>query len=442
MHASAARISSVRDRIGVGILPAVSGEGLPREEPREGVRRALVLSGGGARGSYEAGVMQYVFTELPERLGFVPRIDLYCGTSVGAVHACYLAAHADRISEGARSLSGIWREMAFSRVYRFGLSDALTFSRTMLDFLSGRRVDLSSGPDRLHGLLNTTPLERLVVNHIPWLRLRRNLRRRVVDTLCVSATEIRTGRTIVFADNADRRVPEWTHDPFVVPRATRVGPEHVLASAAIPFLFPAVKIGDRYHCDGGLRQITPLSPALRFGANRLLAVGLRSPRVPEVADRLGRARLEHFVSAGFLLGKVLDALLIDRIEYDLANMRIINQLLTAGIEVEGPDHLERVNQRVRAKRGIGFQVVEDCLISPSEDLGAIAATHVARMRKEGSGSWVGGLALRALTRGAPEEEADLMSYLLFDGAYASDLIELGLQDARRAEEDLVRFFTA
>jgi NTE family protein len=413
----------------------------PREEPREGVRRAIVLSGGGARGAYEAGVVQYLFAELPKRLGFVPRIDLYCGTSVGAVHASYLAAHADSIAEGARGLTEIWRAMAFSRVYRFRLSDALTFSRTLLDFATGRRLDVSQAPERIHGLLNTTPLESLVVTKVPWRRLRRNLRRRVVDTLCVSTTEIRTGRTIVFADNAERRVPEWTHDPFVVPRATRIGPEHVLASAAIPFLFPAVKIGDRYHCDGALRQITPLSPALRFGANRLLVVGLRHPPSPGAEDRLGRQRVEHFISAGFLFGKVLDALLIDRIEYDLTNMRVINQVLRAGLEAAGPDHLEQVNERVLKERGIGFQVVEDCLISPSEDVGAIAARHVTRMRKRGSGSWIGGFAFRTLTRGAPEEEADLMSYLLFDGAYASDLIDLGFQDARRAEEELMRFFS-
>jgi NTE family protein len=414
----------------------------PTEQPREGIRRAIVLSGGGARGAYEAGVAQYVFTELPRRLGFIPHIDLYCGTSVGAVHASYLAAHADSIPDGARGLTEIWRSMAFSRVYRFGLSDAMTFSRTLLDFATGRRVDVSRGPERLHGLLNTAPLQNMVVNMVPWRRLRRNLRRRVLDTLCVSTTEIRTGRTIVFADNAERRIPEWTHDPFVVPRATRVGPEHVLASAAIPFLFPAVKIGDRYHCDGGLRQFTPLSPALRFGANRLLAVGLRHPPRPGEGDAVGRQRVEPFVSAGFLFGKVLDALLMDRVEYDLTNMRILNQVLRAGLEEAGPGHLERVNQRVRGERGIGFQVVEDCLISPSEDVGAIAATHVARMRKQRHGSWIGGMAFRALTRGAPDEEADLMSYLLFDGAYASDLIDLGYQDARRSEEELARFFTA
>jgi NTE family protein len=280
-----------------------------------------------------------------------------------------------------------------------------------------------------------------VLREIPWRRLRRNLRRGHVGTLCVSATEIRTGRTIVFTDNRERHAPEWTHDPFIVSRAARVGPEHALASAAIPFLFPAVKIGQRYYCDGSLRQTTPLSPALRLGANRVLVIGLRHAAPPEHDDAVGEQRVEHFVSAGFLFGKVLDSLLIDRIETDLAHMRIINRILEAGVASEGPEHVEHVNRLVARQRGIGFRVVRDCLVRPSEDLGAVAGHHVSRMRKQRSGSILGNLAFRALTRGAPEDEADLMSYLLFDGEYASELIELGRQDAKRAEEDLVRIFS-
>lgn len=399
-----------------------------------------MLSGGGARGAYEAGVLRYVFEELPKRLGYVPRIDLYCGTSVGAVHACFLAAHADDPAVGARALTRIWRDMAFSHVYRFGAADAWSFGRSLIGFVTGSPVDTSSRPERIHGLLNTGPLEKLVVEQIPWLRLRRNLRRRKVHTLCVGATEIATGRTILFADNVDRVVPSWTHDPFVVGRATRVGPEHVLASASIPFLFPSVRIGQRYYCDGGLRQITPLSPALRLGANRVLVIGLRHVRAAEAFDTLGNRRVEQSMSAGFLFGKVLDALLIDRIEHDLSHMRMINQLLRAGIESEGADHLERLNQQVVRERGIPVQVVEDCLVRPSQDLGEIAGRHVRRLRKAGVRSMIGGLAFRALTRGAPEEEADLMSYLLFDGEYASELIDLGWHDARESADDLAQLF--
>lgn len=410
-------------------------------ERRDGIRRALVLSGGGARGAYEVGVLQFVFGKLCQRLGFVPRIDVYCGTSVGAVHCCFLAAHAHEPEAGVARLAEIWREMSFSSVYEFQLGDAFNFSRTLLSSLAGFKSEAGEHPDRLHGLLNTTPLERLVVRQIPWRRLRRNLRSQELSALCVSATEIGTGRTVAFIDSRERQTPRWTNDVMHIARVARIGPDHALASAAIPFLFPAVRIRDTYFCDGSLRQHTPLTPALRLGANRLLIVGLRRGQAAAVADPVAEERLQRFRSAGFLFGKVLNALLIDRLEYDVTHMRVLNQLLRAGLEVCGPDHIDHINPHVARERGIGFQLVEDCFVRPSEDIGAIAAKHVTRLRQKRSGSWIGRLTFRALTRGAPEDEADLMSYLLFDGEYAAELSALGRSDAERAEEQLAALFT-
>ncbi len=423
-----------------GVAVGGSATGLPLEQPRPDVRRAVVLSGGGARGAYEAGVMRYVFERLPERLGYVPRIDLYCGTSVGAVHACYLAAHADAPAEGVRGLTEIWKRMAFSTVYSFGVGDALRFGRTMLGFVVGSAVEPGEESGRIHGLLNTSPLEQLVIQEIPWRRLRRNVRHGTVGALCVSVTEIASGRTVVFVDSRERSVPSWTRDQVVVAEATRIGPEHALASAAIPFLFPAVRVGQSWYCDGGLRQITPLAPALRLGANRVLVVGLRARQAVPAPKQIEQERLRQYLSAGFLFGKVLNALLIDRIEYDLAHMRLINRMLHAGIEAYGPDYLDRVNRIVEGERGLGFREVTDCLIRPSEDLGRVAGRHVKRLKSEHARTWVGGFALRALARVSPEEESDLMSYLLFDGGYASELIALGMRDAAESEEELVRFF--
>ncbi|MFQ5513519.1 MAG: patatin-like phospholipase family protein [Myxococcota bacterium] len=414
----------------------------PTSAAEEPPRRAIVLSGGGARGAYEAGVLSYVFEELPARLGFMPRLDVYAGTSVGAVHCCFLAAHADELSEGVRALAGLWRRMSFSTVYRFGVGDAFNFSRTLVGSLLGRSVHAEEHPDRIHGLLNTTPLEQLVVRQIPWRRLRRNLRSKVLDSLCVSTTEIATGRTVTFIDNREREVGAWTGDPMVVARSARIGPDHALASAAIPVLFPAVKVRGTYFCDGSLRQYSPLSPALRLRCNRILSIGLRRavPREPD--EKLREARIEKFRSAGFMFGKILNTLLIDRLDHDILQMRLLNRLLLAGLDLSGPEFLARVNRDLARERGFDLRVVQDCLIRPSEDIGMIAAEHVRSMRRSRSASWMGGMAFRVLTRGAPEGEADLMSYLLFDGEYASSLIELGRADAARAEDELVRFFSS
>ncbi len=415
---------------------------VPLEARSDGVRRAIVLSGGGARGAYEAGVLRFVLGELPRRLGWMPRFDVYSGTSVGAVHTCHLAAMSDDPEAGVRALVEVWRKMSFSTVYRFGVGDAWGFSKTLLGFVTGRAVGVGENSDRVHGLLDTAPLERLVVEEIPWRRLRQNRRAGRFSAVCISATEIATGRTVTFVDHRDRSVPTWTNDEMHVAVPARMAPEHALASAAIPFLFPAVRIGETYFCDGSLRQQTPLAPALRLGSNRVLAIGLRHSRTPALDERLAVERIERMHSAGFLFGKVLNALLIDRLEYDLGQMRVMNRMLRAGVDLWGEEYLDRINVQVRKERGLGFQVVEDCLIHPSEDIGAIAARHVERVRSSPGRSWLGSLAFNAMTRGAPSDEADLMSYLLFDGEYAAELIDLGYRDAEAMEADLFRFFSS
>jgi NTE family protein len=415
-------------------------DGPPLERPREGVRRALILSGGGARGAYEAGVLSYLFEELPQRLGYVPRLDIVCGTSVGAVNACHVAAFAHDPAAGAERLAQVWRQLSFGHVYQFGLKDAAVFARTLLGFAWGTPLHGEAETARIHGLLNTTPLEQLVVQQIPWRQLRRNLRAGLIQSLCVATTEVSSGLTVIFVDNRANAIPTWTRDQLIVARAARVGPQHALASAAIPFLFPAVRLGSGFYCDGGLRQHSPLSPALRLGANRVLAVGVRFTRTAQVGEPLAEQRIEQFRSASFLLGKVLNTLLADRLEIDLGHMRVINRMLAAGVETGDPSFLRRVNDGVEKERGLGFQIVEDCLIRPSEDLSAIAARHTLRMREHPPASWLGRATLRMLDRGTPSGESDLMSYLLFDGEYTSELVALGRADAAAREEELLRFF--
>ena len=359
-----------------------STEPRPKKPDGPGGRRALVLSGGGARGAYEAGVLSYVFEKLPEKLGFMPSFDVYSGTSVGAVHSCFLAAHAENLEAGAHALADIWRGMSFSTVYRFGVGDAFNFSRTVIGSLLGRSTKTSEHPDRIHGLLNTTPLEKLVVHQIPWRKLRRNLRSKVLDSLCVTTTEIATGRSVTFVDNRERRVGTWTTDPMFIARPERIGPEHALASAAIPILFPAVRVRDTYFCDGSLRMHSPLSPALRLGCDRVLAIGLRKASGPAADAELQAGRIEKFQSAGFMFGKILNTLLIDRLEHEIVQMRVVNQLLRAGTESIGNRFIEQANQALIQQRGLGFRVVKDCFIRPSEDIGMIAASHVRRMRKK------------------------------------------------------------
>ncbi len=431
-----------RDR--PGRQPARDGGARPLrcgpEEPMS-VRRALVLSGGGARGAYEAGVLRFVLGELPARLTKPPVFDLVCGTSVGAIHACYLGATATQGPERVDRLADIWQRMHLHEIFHLTSREALRIPRRLFGLIR-KSGELPPGrlPPRLYGLLDTGPLERIVLDSIPWRSIRRNVRSGALEGLCVTATQIATGRAIVFTEHRDANRIPWTVDPSVVLRPTRLGPHHALASAAIPLLFPAVRVDGTYYADGGLRLNTPLAPALRLGADRVLVIGLRHGHAsPEEAD-LAERRVSAYGNPIYLFGKVLNALLLDHVQTDLAQMRIVNDMLEAGTDAYGPDFVERLNESM-AKRSAGpLRVVDELLIQPSSDIGRIAAQILDRQREQGRLSTVLRVLLGTLGVGEQPLEADLLSYLLFEEEYTAALLTLGYADARAQEAALVEFF--
>src|SRR5207245_829944 len=233
---------------------------------------ALIMSGGGARGAYEAGVLSYVLDELPRRLGRPVRFQILTGTSVGAIHACYVAATLGRPDAG-RGLIDIWRSLQVGGVYNVGMAHVAGIPLRLLGIGGGGTMPAERGiPERLTGLLDTLPLERLVRESIPWQDLRGQVAAGEVAAVAVTATEISSGKSVVWVDNREGVVRRWARDPFVIARPARLGPAHALASAAIPFLFPSPRIDGAYYCDGGLPLNTPLAPSLRLGADRPPAV--------------------------------------------------------------------------------------------------------------------------------------------------------------------------
>jgi NTE family protein len=406
----------------------------------DGPRFALVLSGGGARGAYEAGVLSYVLDDVAARLGRPVRFQILTGTSVGAIHACYVAAAQGREGCGRRLLD-IWRNLHLAGVYRVGVGDVVRIPLRILGLLRPRKAPPEEGiPERLQGLFDTLPLERLVRERIPWADLRRNVDSGRVESVALATTEISTGRSIVWVDTRDHVIRRWANDPFVIARATALTPAHALASAAIPFLFPAPRIGDAYYCDGGLRLNTPLAPALRLGADKLLIVGLGRPPVPDHEEReLAARREEDYGSLTYLAGKVLNALLLDHVEYDVDRLQLMNAILATGARVYGPDFLPRMNETIEAIRGTPYRIVDDIHVRPSRDLGAIAAECLAQHRPGGLASWASDATLRYAVHGIAAE-ADLLSYIYFDHCYARHLLDLGRADAAARADDLLAFF--
>jgi NTE family protein len=406
------------------------------------VRRALVFSGGGARGAYEAGVVRYLVDELPSRLGRPVEFQIVCGTSVGAIHASYLAATAHEGEGRGQRLVDFWTSMRVDEILPMSARDLFNLPRRILGVRrQAEAMRDGEAPDRLYGLFKTTALEKMVVDAIPWRKIRSNVRAGRVEAVALAATQIATGRVVIFIETQNRDIPRWTRDPTILPRPTRLLPTHALASAAIPLLFPAVRVASTYYADGGLRLNTPLAPAVRLGADRVLVIALRQdPRQAHEAA-LSQQRVEDYGNPLYLFGKVLNALLLDHLDTDLARMRVLNEMFADGEQAYGPDFTARLNEVSLRERGQAYRRIDDLVIRPSADLGQLAGQILMNMKEAHSRSALVRLAARNLTAGERTPESDLLSYLLFDGEFCLPLVELGHADARAHEEELAAFFT-
>jgi NTE family protein len=406
----------------------------PVKAPLTRPRIGFVLSGGGSRGAYEAGIIDYLRTDLAKRLGRHVPLDIVTGTSVGAINATFLAATMAEPETQAQQITAAWRALRIEELISLKPLDVLRAARMML---GKDPPPPEPGSYRYGGLLDTSGLERFVLRVIPWRGIDRSLRGRHLHAMSVSATHVGTGHTVVFLSSGEPVPREWSRDPFVRHRAVRIGPRHVLASAAIPMLFPAVKIGEEFFTDGGLRQNTPMSPAIRLGADRMLLVSLR--HVASQPKELQREHAEAFPRPLFLAGKALNALLLDHTEYDLARMQRINLILEAGISSFGSKFEEMMNQSLVRLRGAPLRRIQAVHIRPSEDIGVLASQFVAagRMRVHGL---VARRLIQRLAAGEARHENDLLSYLLFDGDFAAQLIDLGRRDAAKKADELAEFF--
>ncbi len=386
----------------------------------------MILSGGGARGAYEVGVLWYIFDDLTRLRGAPPPIDILCGTSVGAINACYLAAHLADPVLGLRRLVALWTELELTRMLGFGMRQVVSIPR----------LALGGGADGA-GLFDVRPMADLVTREISWRAVTRCLRRRQLRALSVSTTEVSTGRTVVFMQTSPDSVIPDTAPPRTVFRADHIGPHHALASAAIPLLFPAVRIDDELYLDGGLRQNTPIAPALRLGATHIFAIG-SSREVQGVVANEGEARSARSPGAAFLLGKILNAFLLDHIDVDIELLTRLNNVLTDGAHAFGPGFADALNIEAQKRGAPSYRYVNCLAVRPSEDIGRLASEHVRKGLYRGNPLVT--KRLFSLLDFGVGNEADLASYLLFDGQFCRQLIEMGRADAQARRDELLEFF--
>jgi NTE family protein len=397
-------------------------------------RTALVLAGGAARGAYEVGVVLHILEDVSRALGREVPIDILSGTSVGAINATALAALADRPRARGEILRQQWLSLKLNEVVNpdgRGVFDTIRG-------LFGSEPKLMGSENRRGGIVDPKGIERIITRSIPFDRIADNIRAGHLQAVTVSATHIRSGRTTVFVQQGPNGPRYQSNDPTVVGVPATLTPDHALASAAIPFLFPAVRLGGEFYSDGGLRQNVPLAPALRLGADRLIIVSPRHlPSKPALA--VAKQHDQDFPGPFSLLGKALNSLLLDRIDHDLDRLEAINDLMEAGERRFGSAFPHAINDELaQSGRVHRIRRVRTALIRATKDIGGLAAEFVR------SGSFakrVHGVVGRVMRRIADATaDADLLPYLLFDGEFAAQLIELGRADARARHEELCALF--
>ena len=400
-------------------------------------RLALVLAGGAARGAYEVGVVDHLVREVSRDTGIEVRFDILCGTSVGALNACGLSAHADEGPGAVGRLIDVWSNLDVSEIIAPDIGGVRALGAR---FLGRSKGPSDSGARREGGLLDASGLERLIETRIPFGRIARNLEAGHLEALTVSTTHVASGKTVVFVQRKDGDIPRWSRDPTIIPRAAQITAQHALASAAVPMLFRAVRLGGEYHCDGGLRQNVPLSPARRLGADGVIVINPR--HIGGEALSGTPSTEEQLPGPFFLLGKTLNALLLDRIDTDLARLESINRIVDAGSRAYGPGFVDRLNAQLGYEPGRGIRTLRALLVRSTQDIGKLATEYVHSAHFSRVKGVMGRVMRHLAEREGAKNESDLLSYLLFDGGFAAQLIELGRADARARHGELCAFVEA
>jgi NTE family protein len=367
----------------------------------------LVLTGGGARAAYQVGVLQALAELLPRGRNPFPVI---AGTSAGAVSASVLASQAYHWRAAIAGLTEVWANFRVSQVFKVDTGHMLLAgARWVTALISGGVV--ASTP---HSLLDNSPLRELLISRIDWSGIRTSIERGHLRGLALSSTCYQTGQSIAFFDGAPK-INNWARTQRAG-RREQLTLDHLMASAAIPMLFPPVKLGDTFFGDGSMRQLNPLSPAIHLGADRLLIIGVRARREAGVTPEGG---VEPVPSPGQIFGFMLDTLFTDQVYADVEQTDRFNQLV---------DHLpEGAEMHTRVLRH-----VDTLMLAPSVDPRVIAARHVKEMPR----------GLRTLLHVIGAKDAggsQLASYLMFEACFTRELISLGYGDCMQARETILDF---
>ncbi|MGD8177318.1 patatin-like phospholipase family protein [Marinimicrobium sp. ARAG 43.8] len=376
------------------------------------MKRALILSGGGARAAYQVGVLQALASILPEET--VNPFPIICGTSAGAINALALACHPGNFREAVASLAGIWEGLTPDRIYKHSWGD-LGKGFGLLGF---SLFNEGVGRTRPLSMLDNGPLWNLLGTSIRFDNLDKAIASGKLMAVVVNAMGYSSGKSVSFFQGAPDLEGWNRHRRLGVP--TKLKLEHLMASAAIPTIFPAVRIDREYYGDGALRQLAPISPALHLGAESLFIVGVSGNR--EMKKPVKPRSVKHSPSMAQIVGQLFNSAFIDALEGDLEHMERINQLV------------KMIPEGRLSSAGLPLRAVDNRVISPSRELDHIAGRKVRYLPKSLR------FFLRAIGATTKGGGATAASYLLFHQEFIRDLIELGYQDTMWEAESLRPFF--
>ena len=371
-------------------------------------KTALVLTGGGARAAYQAGVLSAIRDILPPNTR--SPFSILCGTSAGAINAATLACYADDFHLAVENLLDVWANIHAGQVYRVDPPGVAASGVRWLSVLMFGWL-IRQAP---RSLLDNTPLRKLLEQRLDFTRIEQVIAGGHLYALSITASGYASGQSVSFFQ-AQQGAEPWERTHRFGCKA-RINADHLLASSAIPFVFPAVRINREYFGDGSMRQLAPISPAIHLGAERVLVIG-----AGRVSENPARQHSSTYPTLAQIAGHALSSIFIDGLAVDVERMQHINRTLAVI-----PDDLKQ--------RGvIPLRSIRSLVISPSVRLDYLAARYVAEL--PASVRWL----LRGL--GAMNRRGSaLASYLLFESSYTRALIDLGYKDTMALRTEVSAFF--
>lgn len=375
-------------------------------------KTALILSGGGARGAYQVGVLKGL-SEIFKTLKIENPFQILSGTSAGAINTAQLAASPDQFETAIEKLIYLWSGLTPEQVFKADLLSMNKFSLTSLLGVGSKTTSAFS----MNSILDTSPLKKLIEKNCDFSQIQKNLDNHKFESVILTANNYIEGSAISFVQTPqffDSQKLNWG-DSRRKPIKTILNSNHVLASSAIPILFPPVLVENQFYGDGCVRNNTPCSPALRLGAEKLFVIGVRTQQKAGAPSVVTTTEIAKPVSMIRILNTLLNAVMMDSIEQDVQRIQRLNQL----VEI--------------SQKNTTLKKIPALCISPSRNIGEIARERSHKLPRI--------LRMTISAFGGLDEASEIISYLMFDSDFCKKLIEMGYEDALNAKMEIIEFFS-